>query len=219
MFGSILTDGGITENFICLFVALLLGIGVSYVYMHTGKYTKNFVQTIATLPVLVAVVMLMVNGNMGVSVAVLGAFSLVRFRSLQGTSREILYIFFSMAIGLSTSMGYVGFSVAYVAIVCLALYVMHRFSFGEMPGDEKQLRITIPENLEYEGVFDDIFMKYTTGSKLMSVKTTNLGSMYELTYYITLKPESSEKSMIDDLRCRNGNLNIICGYLDTRESL
>lgn len=220
MFESVITNSsGTSERMLCLAVAMILGVVVSMVYMYTGAYTKNFVQTVAVLPVLVAVVMTMVNGSVGTSVAVLGAFGLVRFRSMQGTSREILYIFFSMAIGLSTSMGYVWFSILYVAVVSLGLCFMFRISFGEQKGDEKQLRITIPENLDYEGVFDDIFQRYTLGAKLMRVKTTNLGSMYELTYSITMRPLTSEKKMIDEIRCRNGNLNIICGYLDTRETL
>lgn len=220
MFESVITNSsGAGERILCLIVAIILGVVVSMVYMYTGTYTKNFVQTVAVLPVLVAVVMTMVNGNVGTSVAVLGAFGLVRFRSMQGTSREILYIFFAMAIGLSTSMGYVWFSILYVAVVSLGLCFMFRISFGEQKGDEKQLRITIPENLDYEGIFDDIFQKYTTEAKLVRVKTTNLGSMYELSYSITMQPMSSEKKMIDEIRCRNGNLNIICGYLDTRETL
>lgn len=220
MFESIITEhSGTSAKILCLEVALILGVVISMVYMYTGKYTRNFVQTIAVLPVLVAVVMTMVNGSVGTSVAVLGAFGLVRFRSMQGTSREILYIFFAMAIGLSTSRGYIYFSVLYVFVVSFVLYLMFKYSFGEQKGDEKQLRITIPENLDYEGIFDDIFQSYTIESKLMRVKTTNLGSMYEITYYITMRPFCSEKKMIDEIRCRNGNLNITCGYLDTKEAL
>lgn len=221
MFQSILSEGQTagTLHFICLAAALLLGFIVAYTYMNTGDYTRNFVQTLVILPVLVAVVMTMINGSIGASVAVLGAFGLVRFRSMQGTSREITYIFFVMAVGLSTSTGYIYFSVVYTIVICMILFSMKKREFGEKKAEEKELRITIPENLDYAGIFDDIFYKYTSKVKLMRVKTTNLGSMYELCYSIRLIEESKEKEMIDALRCRNGNLTIVCGYREVKEEL
>lgn len=221
MFDTILKTTETTGQiyFLCLGIALLLGCVIACTYMKTGPYTRNFVQTLVILPVLVSVVMLMINGSLGTSVAILGAFGLVRFRSMQGSSREISYIFFVMAVGLSASTGYVTFTITYTVLICLILFVMNKIEFGEKKMDEKELRITIPENLDYAGIFDDIFRQYVNSVQLIRVKTTNLGSMYELCYHIAMKEPLKEKEMIDALRCRNGNLTIICGYRNTREEL
>lgn len=221
MFETILktqnTTGGL--HFLCLGVALLLGLMIAFTYMKTGPYTRNFVQTLVVLPILVSVVMLMINGSLGTSVAILGAFGLVRFRSMQGTSREISYIFFVMAVGLSTSTGYIVFSITYSILICIILLLMNQLNFGDKKIDEKELRITIPENLDYIGIFDEIFSQYLRSVKLIRVKTTNLGSMYELCYHIHMKEPLREKEMIDALRCLNGNLTIVCGYRDVKEEL
>lgn len=213
MFYSILQNGGITieQELICLGVAVILGLLISVTYMNTGKHSKNFSRTLVVMPVLISVVMTLVNGNLGTSVAVLGAFSLVRFRSMQGTSRDISFILFSMTIGLATSLGYIKFSIILAILLCIILFGLEKVKFGETKQDEKELKITIPENLDYVDIFDDIFQKYLKKVVLKQVKTTNLGSMYELSYYIQLKDERYEKEMIDDIRCRNGNLTIICG--------
>lgn len=213
MFESILNTEGITieQELLCLGVAVVLGFLISFTYMHTGKYSRNFSRTLVVMPVLISVVMTLVNGNLGTSVAVLGAFSLVRFRSMQGTSRDISFILFSMTIGLATSLGYIQFSIILAILLCLVLFALEKVSFGETKQDEKELKVTIPENLDYVDIFDDIFEKYLKKVVLKQVKTTNLGSMYELNYCIQLKDERYEKEMIDDIRCRNGNLTIVCG--------
>lgn len=185
--------------------------------MYTGKYTKNFSIALVILPVLIQVVIMLVNGNLGTSVAVLGAFSLVRFRSVPGSSKEICSIFFAMAIGLATGMGYLTFALLATVIVGLIFVILYKTSFGEVKQDEKELRITIPENLDYTEIFDDLFETYTTEYALDKVKTTNLGSMYELHYHIILKDQTKEKNFIDDLRCRNGNLTIICSRVSSRK--
>ncbi|MCR4728325.1 MAG: DUF4956 domain-containing protein [Lachnospiraceae bacterium] len=198
----------------CSLASVLLGLAIAVCYMICSeKYTKNFVITLAILPILVQAVIMLVNGNLGVGVAILGAFSLVRFRSIAGTSREIGAVFFSMAIGLATGMGYIGYGVIITAIVALLMILLSKTPFGEKKEIGKQLKVTIPENLNYMGMFDDIFEKYVNDVKLEKVKTTNLGSMFELTYLIGLKDEALEKEMIDEIRTRNGNLTITCGQI------
>lgn len=219
MFTSILSsvEGNLTmqNGLLCTVVSVALGILIAAIYMQQGNYSKNFVVTLAMMPVLVQVVIMMVNGNVGTSVAVLGTFGLVRFRSVPGTSREIANIFFAMAVGLATGMGYLTFSVAMVVVIGGMFLLLGKTSFGERKYNEKDLRITIAEDLDYTDIFEDIFAEYTSKSSLEQVKTTNLGSMYELKYHITLKDAKKEKEMIDQLRCRNGNLTIICGKRST----
>lgn len=176
--------------------------------MKTGKYSKNFVVTLTILPSLVQVVMMMVNGNLGTSVAVLGAFSLIRFRSLPGNSREIASIFLSMAIGLSIGMGQILFAILITVIICLVIIILMYTKFGETKDTVKILKITIPEDLDYTGVFDDIFKQFTKDINLEQVKTTNIGSMFELKYSVKLLKNINEKEFIDTIRCRNRNLNI-----------
>lgn len=215
MFTSILSITtetlSVTNALICLAVSLVLGLVVALTYMSSETYSKNFVVTLVLMPILIQIVIMLVNGNLGAGVAVMGAFSLVKFRSVPGSSKEISFIFFSMAIGLATGMGYVTFAIAVTAILCLVFYILYKTSFGDRKADERNLKITIPENLDYTQVFDDLFEKYAKSAHLEKVKTTNLGSMFELNYNITLKNPAEEKAFIDDLRCRNGNLTIICG--------
>lgn len=194
-------------------VAGVLGVVIALTYMKTGKVSKHFARTLIVLPILVCVVMLAVNGNLGASVAVLGAFSLVRFRSLQGSSREIGFIFFAMTVGITCSIGHVVFAILITAIVCGIHFLLQKIHFGESKTREKERKITIPENLDYTGIFDDLFENYTTSHQLMAVKTTNMGSMYDLTYYVEME-EEVEKKFIDEIRCRNGNLTVLLGRKD-----
>lgn len=216
MFQTIIGSEGVTtgQGIICLIVALMLGIVISMTYMKTGEYSRNFARTLIVMPVLISIVMTLVNGNLGTSVAVLGAFSLVRFRSMQGTSRDISYILFSMTVGLGTSLGYIAFAIVFTIFVCAVHFILQQMNFAEKKTETRELRITIPENLDYEGIFDDIFQRYFEKWELVRVKTSNLGSMYELCYHILIKENVKQKEMMDELRCRNGNLTIICGMLD-----
>lgn len=206
----------ITTGSALLYAAVAGGLGIliALTYMKTGRVSKHFARTLIVLPVLVCVVMLAVNGNLGASVAVLGAFSLVRFRSLQGTSREIGFIFFAMTVGITCSVGHLGYAALITLGVCIIHLALHLLHFGEQKSEEKELRITIPENLDYREIFDDIFERYTEKRQLVSVKTTNMGSMYELTYHMKLALPDQEKQMMDEIRCRNGNLTVICGRRD-----
>lgn len=198
-------------------IAGILGVGISLTYMKTGKVSKNFARTLIILPVLVCVVMTMVNGNLGTSVAIVGAFSLIRFRSLQGSSRDIAFIFFAMTAGLTCSMGYLIYAAAVTVLVCVILFVLQVVHYGEKRTEEKDLRITIPENLDYPHIFEEIFEEYTKEHKLIQVKTTNMGSLYELRYQTVLKEKEREKEFLDAVRCRNGNLTVILGRTDMNE--
>ena len=207
----------ITDFLICLGAALLLGVVLAVAYSLRSKYTKSFVTTLALLPAIVCVVIMMVNGNIGTGVAVAGAFSLVRFRSAPGTAREIAAIFLAMGTGLICGMGYIGYAVLFTLILCLIFVLYNFFDIGALGRKSayRSLRIAIPEDLDYTSVFDDIFSEYTKRCDLTRVKTTNMGSMFRLNYSIILKDASKEKEFIDKLRTRNGNLEVMISVEET----
>lgn len=190
--------------------ALVLGILLSAVHMYKSTYTRSFVVTLALLPAVVSIVIMMVSGSIGAGVAVAGTFSLVRFRSVPGTAKEIGTIFLAMAVGLACGMGYPMYALLFTVITCAANLILTVIGFGSKKNEQlyKVLHITVPEDLEYADIFTDIFAKYTSEAKMTQVKTTNLGSLNKLTYNIILKGTGTEKSFIDELRCRNGNLEI-----------
>jgi len=212
IFDTVFTSSTVTVgSFIaCMVTALILGLVLALVHMYKTRYTKSFVLTLAILPMVVTVVIMMVNGNIGAGVAVAGAFSLVRFRSVPGTAKEIGILFSAMGTGLICGMGYLAYAVLFTVIVGAVILLLQATSFGETKKHllDKTVRITIPEDLDYTDVFKDIMNDYTTRADLVSVKTTNMGSMFKLTYDVTLKTVESEKEFIDKLRCRNGNLEI-----------
>ncbi len=209
MVTSILQNEMTTQSLlICVGVALMLGLLISVVYMLSGTYTKSYVVSLVVLPVIVQTVIMLVNGNLGVGIAVMGAFNLVRFRSIPGNSREITGIFFAMIIGLATGMGYVFYAVLIGIIVSVFMVIMGKTKFGEDHTGKKVLRILIPEDLDYTTVFDEVLDKYTSYCQLEQVRTTNLGSMFDIYYTVVLKDNKEEKKFLDDLRCRNGNLSI-----------
>lgn len=199
------------KNFLlCLVVALALGIFLALVYTFKSRYTKSFVVTLAMLPAVVCVVIMMVNGNVGAGVAVAGAFNLVRFRSVPGTAKEIGTIFLAMCAGIVVGMGYFAFAITFTVILGLFILVCSALGLGTKKSNpcERVLRITIPEDLNYTEVFDDLMEKYTSFSEIERVKTTNMGSMFKITYSIRLKDAKQEKEFIDEIRCRNGNLEV-----------
>lgn len=199
----------LTPILICSLVSIILGLLIAFTHKVTSKYNKNFLVTISILPLLVETVIIMVNGNLGTSVAILGAFSLVRFRSLPGNSKEILSVFFSMTVGLATGMGQLLFAGIITVIGCISLLLLNKVKLFDVNKYDRILKISIPENLDYTKIFDKSFEKYTTKVSLDQVKTTNLGSIFELTYRVTLDKDINEKEFIDDLRIKNGNLKII----------
>ncbi|MGN0659446.1 MAG: DUF4956 domain-containing protein [Emergencia sp.] len=203
----------------CTMASLVLGLLCGFIYMFRHRYSKNFVVTLVLLPLVVQVVIMLVNGNLGTGLAVMGAFSLVRFRSIPGTARDIGSIFCAMAAGLATGMGCIAAGAVFLLCFGAMNVILTLSPFAEKGSCAKQLRITIPENLDYDGIFDDIFENYTTSHQLTQVKTTNMGSLFELTYEICLKSEGTEKQFIDDIRCRNGNLKISCGISPARNEV
>lgn len=213
MFKSLISgEMTVTSFILCTVASIILGLALALSYMIKNKsYKSSFIVSLAVLPVIVQLVIAMVNGNIGVGVAVAGGFSLIRFRSAQGTAKEITYVFASMAIGLATGMGYVWIAAIFTVIIILLNLVYTFTKFGERNVGSKTLKITIPENLDYTTLFDDLFETYTSSSELERVRMTGMGSMYQLTYKISLKDDSKEKELIDAIRCRNGNLEISCG--------
>jgi hypothetical protein len=199
------------KNFmLCVGTALLLGLLIALCYMFRARYTKSFVVTLATLPAVVCVVIMMVNGNIGAGVAVAGAFSLVRFRSIPGTAKDIGMLFLAMGVGLITGMGYLGYALLFTVVLCLVhiLYGLVRFGGEGKRRAYRSFRITVPEDLDYTGVFEELFDAYAYSCELVQVKTTNMGSMFRLTYEVVLKDATKEKELIDQIRCRNGNLEV-----------
>lgn len=207
----------VTDFLLCLGGSLVLGLVMAFAYMYRTRYTKSFVITLALLPAVVCVVIMMVNGNVGTGVAVAGAFSLVRFRSVPGTAKEICTLFLAMGAGLIAGMGYLGFAALFTVIMSIIFVLYNCLDFGAKKNAKtyKTLSITIPEDLDYSGVFDDIFAEYTKSYDLARVKSTNMGSMFKLTYNVALKDIAKEKEMIDKIRCRNGNLEITVSKQET----
>ena len=207
----------VTDFLLCLGASLVIGILMAFAYMYRTRYTKSFVVTLALLPAVVCVVIMMVNGNVGTGVAVAGAFSLVRFRSVPGTAKEICTLFLAMGAGLIAGMGYLGFALLFTAVMCIMFVLYNRLDFGTKKNAAtfKTFTITIPEDLDYSGIFDDIFSEFTTSHDLVRVKSTNMGSMFKLTYNVMLRDVTREKEMIDKIRCRNGNLEIVVSKQET----
>ena len=207
----------VTDFLLCLGCSLVLGLILAFAYMYRSRYTKSFVITLTLLPAVVCVVIMLVNGNVGTGVAVAGAFSLVRFRSVPGTAKEICTLFLAMGAGLIVGMGYLGFAVLFTLVMCAVFVLYNCLDFGTKKNAAvfKTFTITIPEDLDYSGVFDDVFAEFTRSHDLIRVKTTNMGSMFKLTYNVELADATREKEMIDKLRCRNGNLEIAVSKQET----
>src|SRR5574344_1492624 len=202
MFNSIISGTlTLTSVLICIIAAIILGVIIAFVHMKTSRYSKNFIITVSILPLLVSVVMMMVNG-------ILGAFSLIRFRSLPGNSREIASIFWAMGIGLSIGMGQIYFAALITFIVSILMLFFYKTKFGENNSNEQELKIIIPEDLDYENVFDEVLKKYTDSYSLTKIETINMGSLFELKYIVKLKKKVNSRDFINDLRIRNGNLKI-----------
>lgn len=200
-----------TSFLLCCLASIVLGAAVAGIYMFRHTYSKNFVVTLAVLPLIVQLVIMLVNGNIGAGIAVMGVFNLVRFRSIPGSAKDIGSVFFAMAIGLATGMGFIALAAIFTVIVGLVNVVYVLSPFGKPREQKKLLKMTIPEDLNYEGVFDEILSAYTTEYELTQVQTTNMGSLFTLEYLIRMKRPGMEKRMIDELRCKNGNLKISLG--------
>lgn len=198
---------------------MLLGLIISLIYILSDKkkrYSAHFAFTLVLLPAIVCVVIMIVGSDIARAISLGGVFALVRFRSVPGDSKDITNVFFAMAVGLAAGMGYVTLAVAVTVIIGILYFVLNRFQYGVRRNVTKQLKITVPENLNFNDAFDDLFEEYTMGFELQEIKTTNLGTLYQLTYTIDMKADADEKQFIDSIRCRNGNLNIILCRLPER---
>lgn len=210
---TVLTSISDKQMLICTAVSLVLGTVIALVTKATnGHSSKSILTTLILIPVIVQLIIMMVNGNLGVGVSVMGAFSLVRFRSVPGSGKEIVSIFSAMAVGLATGTGYIGIAVAATAVISIVLLILSFIRFGEDDKAARQLKIIIAEDIDFTEIFDDIFDKYVKQPELEKVKTTNMGSMFELTYNIILKDVKNEKKLIDEIRCRNGNLTVTLSH-------
>lgn len=210
---STATDSTMTVSglLIAMATAFMLGLIISLVYMYTHRKqgpSQSFALTLVLLPAVVTVIILLVGNNVARAFSLAGAFTIIRFRSAPGEAKDITYVLMCMAVGLAAGMGYVLYAAIVALSLALVMLVLEAVKFGEQKGSPKLLKITIPENLDYEHAFDDILAKYTLNSTLRKVKTAELGSLYELSYSVTTKDDLSEKAFIDELRCRNGNLKI-----------
>ena len=212
IFDASLTGLDIKTGLICAAVALVLGVVIAITHMKTSQTTKGFLVTLATLPLLVMAVMIMINGNLGTSIAILGAFSLIRFRSIQGKAKDLLSVFFAMMVGLACGMGHVLFAVVITVIAVIAIVLFTYTHFLEPNKKQRVLKIVVPEDLDYEEVFDGIFAKYTSRADLTQMKTMNMGSLYKLTYDITMKTGVKEKEFLDEIRVKNCNLKVLLSH-------
>lgn len=220
LFYDIFTDTAVDPAMMMLAigVSLLLGLVVAKVYQFKTVYSKSFVMSLALLPTLIAIVIFLVNGSLGAGVAVMGAFSLIRFRSAPGGAKELVSIFLVMTIGIAIGMGYLVFAAVFTLIMSLVMLLLEVVNFGQMKHSMRQLTIVIPESLDYESIFDDIFSKAANHVELANVKTSDMGSLFKLKYIIQLNSRMTEKELIDALRTRNGNLEIAISRYITKEN-
>lgn len=204
---------------ICIFLAAVVGLGTAFLFSFKSRHTASMFLTLSIMPAAIALVIMLVNGNIGAGVAVAGAFALVRFRSVPGTAREIAAIFVDMALGLACGMGEIALAIIFFAIMAVLVLILTLTGLGDRGNRRRQLKITIPENLDYNELFDDLMEEYTVKSELVQVKTTNMGTLYELCYDVVLKDEEQTKEFLDELRCRNGNLSIALGRITDNGAL
>lgn len=202
------------DFFLCVFASLIIGFLISSIYMFTHRkegYAQSYVMTIIMLPSIVTLILLLINTTAG-ALSLAGAFTLVRFRSTPGDPKDITYVFYAMAVGVACGMGYVGFSIVFFIIMGIVVVALNHFDFGGCKLRHMTLKITIPENLDYKGVFDPVLKKYTSFYKLRRIKTTNFGTLFELIYSVDVYEDMDSKKFIDEIRALNGNLNINLVY-------
>lgn len=208
------TDGTsftLANTLIVIISAILLGLLISLVYIRTTKkvgYSPSFTVTLIMLPVIISIIILLVGNNVARAFSLAGAFSLIRFRSAPGEPKDIAYVFFTLAVGLCCGMGYIGYAVIFTVILCLVMLILNTINFAVPKTKSMNLKIIVPEDLNYEGIFDEVLNKYTTNYRIETIRTRDFGALFELNYSIQLLEGASPKKLIDELRCRNGNLNI-----------
>ena len=216
------TTISLTDSLITIMVSFILGAIISLTYMKTsdkGRYSRNFSLTLIIIPTVIAIIVFLIGNNVARAFSLAGAFSLIKFRSAPGDPKDISYVLFTMAAGLACGVGLFGYGVLFTVFLCLLMILLNLVNFGVSKTSQKLLKITIPEDLDYEGVFDDIFLEYTKGHELIKVRTTDLGSLFQILYTVVLDNSKSQKAFLDALRCRNGNLNIALSMCaDTSEN-
>ncbi|MDF2672223.1 MAG: hypothetical protein K0R09_488 [Clostridiales bacterium] len=215
------TSISLTTSVLTILISFILGGLISFTYMKTANksgFSQNFALTLIIVPTVIAIIVLLIGSNIARAFSLAGTFSLIKFRSAPGDPKDISYVLFSMAAGLACGIGFYGYAVLFTLFLCLLMFALNIFNFGKKKISQKLLKITIPEDLNFEGAFDDIFEQFTTGHELIKVKTTDLGSLYQIVYTVTMNNSTSQKDFLDELRCRNGNLNITLSMLtDTSE--
>lgn len=214
---SLVSSVSTVDFLACCVASIVLGAAVAGIYMFRHSYSKNFVVTLALLPLIVQMVITLVNGNLGAGIAVMGVFNLVRFRSIPGSAKDIGSVFLAMAVGLATGMGFIGLAVLFTLIVAVVNVAYVMSPFGKPREPEKTLKVTIPEDLEYDGIFDEVLARYTTDYELVEVRTTNMGSLFQLEYTLRLRQPGLEKKLIDEVRTRNGNLKVSLGRVPANQ--
>lgn len=208
------TDGSsftLANAAIIIVASIILGLAISCIYMQIHKkegYSSGFVLTLVMLPVIISIIILLVGNNVARAFSLAGAFSIIRFRSTPGNPKDIAYVFFTLAVGLACGMGYVGYAVIFTIVLCIVILVLDKINYGSQNSKVMQLKITIPEDLNYEGIFESILDNYTNSYHIQRVRTRDFGALFELFYIVNLKNDVSQKKFIDELRCKNGNLSI-----------
>lgn len=211
----------ITGSLLVIGSAILLGLFISGVYLFTHKneeYSGSFAVSLILLPAIIAMIILLVGNNVARAFSLAGAFSLIRFRSAPGDAKDISYVFFTLGVGLACGMGYLGYAALFAVILCLVMVILEKLRFGSRRPNGMQLKITLPEDMDYEGVFEDILKEYTATHRLIRIRTTEFGSLFELTYDVRLKSGNGSKAMVDKIRCKNGNLNIVLLQKEWKEA-
>ncbi len=211
IFSSIFTGSLTLGQFMLAIVAsMFMGLILSIVFMYRNTYTRSFISALVLIPAVETVVIMLVNDNLGVGLSVAGSFALIRFRSVKGNAKELVAVFIAMTIGIICGTGYVALAAVFTLLLCAVMFALTLTGFGQMSENERYLKITIPESLNYDEIFDDVLNEYASSWQLESIKTLTLGSLFRLDYTLTMKDPSRMKKMIDELRTRNGNLEIMC---------
>jgi uncharacterized membrane protein YhiD involved in acid resistance len=212
LFNAATTDTTLTftHAVLTIVVSFLLGGIISLTYMKTSKqaYSQNFALTMILIPSIIAIIILLIGNNVARAFSLAGAFSIIRFRSAPGDPKDIAYVLFTMATGLACGVGMYGYAILFTVILCGLMLLLDKIRFGAKRSTQKLLKIMVPEDLGYEEAFNEVFQQFEVGYELKKVKTTELGSLFELVYVISMNEATSQKELIDALRCRNGNLNI-----------
>lgn len=224
MIDSILTTAAegttltLTDALLTIFVAIALGALISWTYMKTqAGYTQNFALTMIVLPVIVAIIILLIGSNVARAFSLAGAFSIIRFRSAPGDPKDIAFVLFTMAAGLACGVGSFGYAALFTVVLCALMFVLRAVDFGARRAAQKLLKVTIPENLGYEEAFDEVFRQFGIAYEIRKVRTTELGSLYEVVYAVTIDERTNQKEFLDAIRCRNGNLDISLTMSPTTE--